>query len=165
MFVRHPLERIISAFRNKFERKNAWFLSQYGRQIVKRYRPNATKESLAKGHDVTFQEFVQYIIDLPSSTNRKSFNEHWRPMNDLCHPCAIDYDVIGKYERFKSDTRLVLSMANLTRLVDEFPPFFTKVNTKDVIEKYTNQLSVEELARLYHIYALDFELFDYVSHF
>ena len=167
-FVRHPIERLISAYRNKFEdgnRLSYGFPYMFGRQIIKRYRPNATKESLAKGQDVTFKEFVHYIIDLPLSPQRTTFNEHWCPMNDLCHPCAINYDVIGKYERFKSDTRLVLSMANLTQLDDEFPPSTSKVNTRDVMEEYTNQLSREELARLYHIYALDFELFDYVLHF
>jgi len=91
MFVRHPLERLLSAYRNKFNQNyssSEYFRSRYGRQIIKQYRTNATEESLAKGHDVTFGEFVQYIID-PRTLSRASFNEHWRPMHDLCLPCSI----------------------------------------------------------------------------
>ena len=84
-------------------------------------------------------------------------------MNDLCHPCAIDYDFIGKLERFNSDTRLVLSKANLRELDDEFPPSTNKVKTKDVNEEYINQLSRDELGHLYHIYALDFDLWYFLK--
>jgi len=39
--VRHPLQRVVSAYRDKFERVNRWnqyFHKKYGRRIVFRYR-------------------------------------------------------------------------------------------------------------------------------
>ena len=106
MFVRHPMERLVSAYRDKFVNNNRsqekWFFSRYGRKIIKRYRANATRESFAKGHDVTFAEFVQYVIDLPRSNHHIMFDNHWRPMHDLCFPCAIQYDgkIYSKNELF-----------------------------------------------------------------
>lgn len=164
MFIRHPFERLLSAFRNKFNQNSSssdYFRSRYGRQIIKQYRTNATGESLARGHDVTFREFVQYIID-PRTTARTAFNEHWRPMVDLCLPCTIQYNVIGKYETLMDDAWLVLEKAQLSRLVS-FPRSDRPSSTNSLIEEYTNQLTKEELLHLYHIYEMDFRLFDYHS--
>jgi len=170
MFARHPIERLVSAFRDKFENNDpvydSWFIKSYGRRIIKRYRPNASNESLVKGHDVTFKEFVQYLNDLPP-VPREIYDEHWRPVADLCHPCNIKYDVIGKYETLKDDTWAVMSKANITNLAHLFPSFcshnksITHSKTKNLIETYTNQLSKEEMTRLYQLYALDHRMFAY----
>ena len=165
MFARHPIERLVSAYRNKFVNNNpildAWYLSAYGRRIIKRYRPNASNESLVKGHDVTFKEFVQFLNDLPP-VPRQRYDEHWRPIVDLCHPCNIKYDVIGKYETLKDDTWTVMSKTNLTHLAHLFAPSCSHGKTKNMIEKYTNQLTQEELMHLYQLYALDFKMFKYI---
>ena len=167
MFTRHPIERIVSAYRNKFVDNNpildAWYLSAYGRRIIKQYRPNASNESLVKGHDVTFKEFVQFLNDLPP-VPRERYDEHWRPIVDLCHPCNIKYDFIGKYETLKDDTQAVMSKAKLTQLAHLFPSrrCSSHNKTKNLIEKYTGQLTEEELMHLYQLYALDFKMFKYV---
>lgn len=164
MFVRHPIERVISAYRSKFLNtdlaRDTWFISQFGREIIKKYRPNATNESLTIGNDVIFKEFVQYLIDLPPMP-REWLDEHWRPVVDLCHPCTIDYDVIGKYDTLKTDTWMISAMANLGGQINEFPSSCQHGKTKNLIEKYTNELTKEELFRLSPIYALDFKMFNY----
>lgn len=164
MFIRHPFERLVSAFRNKFGQNSSsadYFRSRYGRQIIKQYRTNASEESLSRGHDVTFREFVQYIID-PRTVARANFNEHWRPMVDLCLPCTIQYNVIGKYESLMDDAWLVLEKANLNQKVS-FPRSDRPSSTNSLVEEYTKHLTREELLHLYHIYEMDFRLFDYHS--
>jgi dermatan 4-sulfotransferase 1 len=37
------------------------------------------------GDDVTFSEFVRYLLD--EDVERK--NEHWMPIYNLCQPCAV----------------------------------------------------------------------------
>ena len=45
--VRHPFERLVSAYRDKLERTHAknyltdWYFKQYGQKIVKKYRSKA----------------------------------------------------------------------------------------------------------------------------
>jgi Sulfotransferase family len=60
-----------------------------GRVIIRRYRPDATNDSLARGHDVTFDEFVQYLGDHPYKKNEKPLDAHWRPFSELCLPCQV----------------------------------------------------------------------------
>ena len=63
MFVRHPVERVLSAYRDKFTTTMSGgqrFQKLYGRDIIKRFRKNPSMPSLKKGNDVKFDEFVQY---------------------------------------------------------------------------------------------------------
>ena len=66
LFVRNPFDRIISAFRNKFEfgggpHEDPIFLEKYGRHIIQKYRENASETSLRTGADVTFVEFLKFL--------------------------------------------------------------------------------------------------------
>merc|ERR1711976_548318 len=56
-FVRHPIERLISAYRDKFEPGFTWFYRRLGTTIIRTFRKNATRESF-----VTFPEFVKFVI-------------------------------------------------------------------------------------------------------
>jgi hypothetical protein len=62
--VRHPFERLLSAFRDKLENKNIGlehgvehFYMSYGRKIVQKYRNDSSKRL-----EPTFPEFVTYLI-------------------------------------------------------------------------------------------------------
>lgn len=164
MFVRHPLERLISAYRNKFNSNytsSEYFRSRYGRQIVRQYRANASEESLARGHDVTFAEFVRYVIDPRTAAAQPGgFNEHWKPQYELCLPCTIRYNLVGKYETLNDDAWLVLEKAGLG-WAGGFPRSDRPSSTTPLVEEFTAQLTAQEMLYLYHIYELDFRLFDY----
>ena len=43
MVVRHPFDRMVSAYRDKLERNNAWFQKLYGQPFVSKYRQQAVK--------------------------------------------------------------------------------------------------------------------------
>ncbi|KAK2720453.1 hypothetical protein QYM36_004365, partial [Artemia franciscana] len=159
MFVRHPFERLVSAYVNKFYKSYTdYFQIKYGRTIVKNYRTNPGKEALTRGHDVTFSEFVQYLIAHKSSESGP-FNEHWRPMHELCEPCRVKYDIIGKYETLNEDSWLVLENPRLDQKV-KFPPGLKK-STAYLVKSYLSQIPESQLIKLYHLYELDFKLFGY----
>ena len=89
LFVRHPIERVISAFRNKFEKNytsSAYFKKRFGVKIMKRYRKGVSPASIpSTGHGVKFPEFVSYLIDM----KKEMFNEHWALVSSLCNPCEV----------------------------------------------------------------------------
>jgi len=61
MFVRHPLERLVSTYRDKFTKPAYYYKRRFGTKIIKAVRgANATTEALQKGHDVKFREMVLY---------------------------------------------------------------------------------------------------------
>lgn len=101
LFVRDPVERLLSAYRNKFGEIRE-YQRRYGAQIVRRYRLGAGPSPA--GDDVTFPEFLRYLAD----EDPERMDEHWMPVYHLCQPCAVRYDFVGSYERLEDDANQVL---------------------------------------------------------
>lgn len=155
IFVRHPFERLLSAYRNKFEQRyNKYFQARFGRYIIKNFRSNPSNRSLLKGDDVTFQEFVTYL-----TSDNITFNEHWMPIYELCQPCLIKYDFIGKYETLLSDSDFLLKHIGVSDI--KFPRVHKPVSTSNYLTKYMSQLSSISISHLYKVYYHDFKLFKY----
>ncbi|XP_011303683.1 carbohydrate sulfotransferase 11 isoform X2 [Fopius arisanus] len=158
--IRHPMERLLSAYRNKLEARDQtsskYFQTRFGRKIVKKYRKNATKESLSKGDDVTFGEFVDFI----TADDNKTTNEHWRPISELCLPCIINYNLISKYETLVEDATEVLESIGAGHI--SFP---TKPKDREPTDKklqqYYSGLSFKQIRKLIEFYRIDLKLFDY----
>ena len=160
MVVRNPYTRILSAFRDKFEKGyDRVYRRNYGIKIGKTYR----MFYYGKGDDITFNEFVKYIIDTWKK-NSGDLERHWRPYFDLCHPCIIHYDLIAKKE-------------NLT---EEFKPFFLwfennsfdsvlaakhgpKTDSSSIltVQKYYDSVDKNLIPLLAKVYDIDFKLFGY----
>ncbi|KAK8378823.1 hypothetical protein O3P69_009503 [Scylla paramamosain] len=99
LFVRHPMERLVSAFRNKLASNSSSatdFRRRFGATILKVRRGVGAFRNISKADKgLTFAEFVYYLIERSYTGGLQSLNEHWAPYFDLCHPCTIRYDNIG----------------------------------------------------------------------
>ncbi|XP_010771332.1 carbohydrate sulfotransferase 14 [Notothenia coriiceps] len=157
MFVREPMERLLSAYRNKFGEIKS-YQKKYGVEIVKRYRKTRAKDATVKGDDVTFAEFVRYLLD----TDAERMNEHWMPVYNLCQPCAVSYDFIGSYEHLERDSEFVLQRIGAPPHV-RFPERQTwyKPVTTETLHYYLCTLPHKLLRELLPKYILDFSLFAY----
>nr|XP_008194856.1 PREDICTED: carbohydrate sulfotransferase 11 [Tribolium castaneum]XP_015836457.1 PREDICTED: carbohydrate sulfotransferase 11 [Tribolium castaneum] len=154
IMVRHPFERLLSAYRNKFETTyTQYFRVRYGKDIIRKYRKNATKTDLETGRNVSFREFVLYILDGGAAAN-----EHWAPIYDLCQPCSLNYTFIGRYETLGEDSRALLDMIGAPSLTF---PYTKPSNTAYKLKRYFQQLSMSDIQRLYKQYEYDFKLFGY----
>ncbi|XP_018615764.2 carbohydrate sulfotransferase 11-like isoform X1 [Scleropages formosus] len=161
IFVREPFERLVSAYRNKFTRRyNNAFHKRYGTKIIRRHRADPQPEALERGDDVSFEEFVYYLVD-PHTQREEPFNEHWERIHSLCHPCLIHYDVIGKYETLEQDSRYVLQLAGVDSQV-QFPTTGKHTRTTgDMAAQFFNNISPFYQRKLYNLYRMDFLLFNY----
>ena len=114
------------------------------------------------GNDVTFPEFVRYIIDL--HRKRRTFDEHWRPMYKLAFPCQINYDYIGKFETLHHDIKSVLKLAYRLDSVDDsaFNDVTQRTNTS-IIAQFYSHVSASDIEALKDVYSLDFQMFNYSS--
>lgn len=158
IFVRHPFERLLSAFRNKLERnsiRSKYFQSRVGRYIVKTFRANPNNSSLQNGDDVTFDEFTVYL----SKSESQDFNEHWQQISKLCEPCLVKYHFIGKYETLITDSNFILRSIGVSNI--RFPHNVKPVTTYPHIKKYFSSLPSSRIKDLYNLYLLDFKLFGY----
>ncbi|XP_077375776.1 carbohydrate sulfotransferase 8 isoform X2 [Festucalex cinctus] len=162
MFVREPLERLVSAYRDKFENPNDYYHTNFGKPIISKYRPNASRSALESGSGVTFQEFVQYLVDVHRPI---SIDIHWEAANQLCNPCLIDYDFIGKFENMAEESDLLLRLSGAPRNLKL--PNFKDRNVADertsmkITQKYFAQLGMLERQRVYDYYYMDYLMFNY----
>ncbi|XP_027002443.1 carbohydrate sulfotransferase 11-like isoform X1 [Tachysurus fulvidraco] len=157
VFVREPFERLVSAYRNKFTlRYNKAFHKRYGTKIIQRHRAEASPQALERGDDVSFSEFVRYLVD----PGEEPFNEHWERVHSLCHPCLIHYNILGKYETLQQDSSYVLKLAGVDKVT--FPSSSKSARTTaDVVASYFKNISTAYKKKLYNLYKLDFLLFNY----
>ncbi|CAL4059428.1 unnamed protein product, partial [Meganyctiphanes norvegica] len=162
LFVRHPIERILSAFRNKFEKNytsSAYFKKRFGVKIIKKFRKGIKpKQVPSTGDGVKFSEFVSYLLDTFKSSPQ-NLNEHWAPFSSLCHPCHVRYQVIGKYETLANDSEYILRSISAPANV-HFPEVIPS-KTGKYVESYVNTLTSKQLDDLINMYEDDFRIFDY----
>ena len=97
MFIRHPFERLVSAYLDKFiVNKNSEFI-----KVLQDYEV----ENELHIYNLKFEHFVKFVIDEISSDSMSEGSLHWWPYSRLCKMCEIDYDYIGHLEvsstRFK----------------------------------------------------------------
>lgn len=162
MFVRHPLERLLSAYRNKFGENIGDYRRRYGAKIIKAYRTKSqAKEALMKNDlSITFEEFLRFLVD----SNTAKMDVHWKPMHELCQPCAVHYDFVGSFEQLREDADYVLDKIRGNSTVT-FPmrQNYYKPTTPDTLISELSKVRPLILQQLVDKYILDFALFGYAA--
>lgn len=190
LFVRHPFERLVSAFVDKFETgsKSNWMYKMYAGDILNVTSDRGTPKDNAYLASMyrklrpldrpTFVDFVSYLLRTPVW----EYNDHWAPYWLHCHLCGAhrsvclllgqphtslcSFDVIGKFETIRSDTEYIREEAGLRIETGEFPWQNKKgsvTSVTSVSQEYFKQIDMESRRKLYEIYRIDFEMFDYSS--
>ena len=131
-------------------------MQSYGRRIIRRYRANATAESLERGDDVTLEEFVRFAVDT-GLRGRKDV--HWTPQYELCQPCFIKYDFIGHYETLWTDGDYVLRRLGINSNISF--PRWTRNHTSEPYSRTFESVKPEYINQLKQLYSRDYEFFGY----
>lgn len=164
LFVRDPLVRLISAYRNKLEQPNSEFYHDYGQVMLRLYAnlsepPASVREAFVQGIHPSFSHFIQYLLD-PQTEKKRPFNEHWRQVYRLCHPCQIEYDFIGHLETLEEDAEHLLRLLRVDNVV-EFPSSSKNVTALSWVFDWFSKIPVEARRELFKLYEPDFRLFGY----
>ena len=165
-FVREPFERILSAYKDKFvyprsdDRK---ILAFHGREILKNFRPNASKNSFDKLDDITFREFIEYLVTKGSNKSTPVMDWHWDNYVNICGMCAVNYDFIGHYETFDRDSADFAEAAGLSP--EDAKRFHTpaknRSSTASSLLSYYSQIPIEWIDILGQLFRANFEMFNY----
>ena len=164
--VREPFERLVSAYKDKFlypRPEDHLMLKYHGKAILNNFRPNASKRALEELNDITFKEFIQYIVTKGSNETNRAMNWHWDNYENICGMCGVDYDFIAHYETLEED------MAALKQVVHQFTGDSESFNfasskasnSSSELLTYFSQIPLEWINRLGVIYRSNFEMFDY----
>lgn len=155
LIVRHPFERVLSAYRDKLEHKDGreYYFRRYGLHIKRVYRQHWQDKE-----EPTFEEFLSFLA------KNMIFDEHWKPITVQCAPCTIQYDYVIKTESFTEENMYMLEQLHLDQLVDinlaenVNPGGRTDIR---ISKMYYSTVPRSLLEQIYKLYRDDFILFDY----
>ena len=169
MFVRHPFERLVSAYNSKLERPKTRKASKNERKIlimqIRKYQEKNMNMSsndpclATSSSQFPFSCFVDYVLE-------EAKNTHWWPYTELCRVCHVQYDLIGHVEDFHDDFQILQEKFSANKVLMEISKQKKKRNCKNnctedkkgAYLQYFHQLAKTTILRLYHKYKSDFEL-------
>ncbi|XP_066942791.1 carbohydrate sulfotransferase 11-like isoform X2 [Macrobrachium rosenbergii] len=167
MIVRHPFERLLSAYRDRIEdtTHRSWQREFFGPQILAVTRPQLKESEMKTSGSLsvipTFSEFVRYLLE----THMDKYDPHWAPFWKHCVPCAVSYHAIGKRETQAQDKRFILEESGLATKANlkilEENAHQGRGDTQKLMLKYFSTLKQSTLEKLYRRYEVDFYLFGY----
>lgn len=183
IIVRHPFERLLSAYRDKLQfALPHTFHQKLGNMIVRKFRKPISYEKNDNTHHPsmknlrsfqqskmkkvgsrwpTFSEFVEFLL-FEVSHNAEQLDMHWSPVTSFCTPCQVKFDLILKFETLDEDQRYLIETANLKGIIKpEHKNLGKGKNTQELLMSYYSQLTKLQVKGLYEIFKYDFEVFDY----
>ena len=158
IFVRNPLDRLLSAWKDRLIDNEVKPFPQLNLKIIEQYRNGTNDQSTNKA---TLLEFFLFLND---SDQTRSMNHHWTPMYQVCHVCAVNYDFIGKMETMEQDMKLFIQQIRpeLSGKIDiprDRPPIAIEDDERYQLLKKTVP---QQLARqVLNKYQIDYKLFGY----
>lgn len=152
LFARHPVERLFSAYRSKMTMANG--VDKYYTDLalkIAELSSNRTGGSGGRKRLPSLDQFVEYIAREPAL----EYDLHWKRIVDVCNPCGISYDYIGKVETMDADSKCILENLGMK-------PWFPKPVERRISSKVDYRAIPEKLRTLLtNIYTADFKLFSY----
>ncbi|CAF4079056.1 unnamed protein product [Rotaria magnacalcarata] len=176
IFVRHPLERLASAYVDKVASLTNEPFSLYDtiRRAICRnyssfyltgeqhnyylYHTRIPKNVEEPCHKVVpkFEHFVDHI-----TSSSMIADVHWYPYSKLCYACLFKYNFIGKYETIEQDLERLLSKFGLESKHWNNENYFRTGKTKEYYKSMYANFNNQLLCNLKYVYENDFTLFDY----
>lgn len=141
IFVRDPLQRMLSLFLDKALASHAFRLKQD-----------------------TFEVFLDDILQREIKIKSNGVDAHWTHAAFLCYPCDIKYDFIGRLETSSRDSQYVFDnfFTNFTKKLNMTRQHHGINSTsEDNRQKYIGNTNVTILNEIVKKYELDFDLFGY----
>ena len=136
MFVRDPIERLVSAYRDN--KPHTWL----------------------QGQTLPFNKYLMLIIQTPTS----ELNRHIQLFSTWCQPCSVTYDFIGQLDNFAEDINIILESVgarNLVILPERNQTGYKQDRSSDIVSMYRRNIPKDILKQLYEKYYIDYYLFGF----
>ncbi|XP_045128908.1 carbohydrate sulfotransferase 14-like [Portunus trituberculatus] len=156
MTVRHPLDRLVSAYRDKYN-------DGAPMPSTSRFSKDALKH-LARQRDqglesFTFTEFLKHVL---VDQKERLENAHWRNYYSICSPCALGYDFILNMETFTEDLKYIVNKLGVIEIDVGWKLNATpNTTTSPHYWHYYTNVTKPLLRRVLRKYEVDFQMFGY----
>ena len=168
MVTRHPLDRLMSGYKNMIQppprpvgpgyKYNQWINTQL-------YGETNEVDDIA-----SFEDFLFLVSSQDPSIQQTGFynDRHWLPISEVCQPCSVRYDYIVRLETADEDSVPILQMFRINDTLPHKNNGQRQSDTSDdfrgigqsVLREYAN-ISPEIMSNIFHRYKLDFQLYGY----
>lgn len=176
IFVRHPLERLASAYVDKIASLKYEPFSMYDslrRTICRKYASHyLTMEQQAfylkrrklgtrktePCHNIIpkFEDFIRYIV-----SDSLQDDVHWQSYSKLCNVCLLKYNYIVKYENMAEELEQFVTFLGLNPADWNIDNYFKTGKTQENYQSMYMNMSTSLMCSLKYFYEEDFKLFDY----
>ena len=170
IMYRHPLERLLSAYRSKIERyplvgllKDTPHYNWLRRHIFAHIHPSQYKDWLLHGGrpevNISFSDFIDYWL-----TYDLSSDEHFRTIFSLCEPCRVQYNYYGNFETFDKDAGVLLNRigGHDWMLRSGYYEDDGSIPTKYLLEQYYGELNLYQKLAVIRKLSLDIDFYYHV---
>ncbi|XP_065889096.1 carbohydrate sulfotransferase 14-like [Dysidea avara] len=165
VMTRNPLERILSAYRNKFEHhpisKNiSGVFDEAKIEMIKINRPYMYAKWERSGRTLkvfpTFNEFIHYL----GSHSYYDLDPHFRPLQYICHPCVFHYDFYANLKLMPAEFDRLFEKFNIPQ--DSFRNQPAHHDTGSLMPKYYAKLSESEKKMVYQFAHSEMEFYYHI---
>ncbi|XP_042879036.1 carbohydrate sulfotransferase 8-like [Penaeus japonicus] len=104
MVARHPLDRLVSGYRDKLNN---------GGPVTGQWADHLTNYRTSRGLDtgnmtMTFREYLEMVVYTMETLGRGKVNRHYCPTTLLCSPCSVHYDYIFHTDTLTEDLQFIV---------------------------------------------------------
>ena len=165
VMTRNPLERILSAYRNKFEnhpisKEVSGVFDPDKIEMIKANRPEVYAKWEKSGRTLkvwpTFNEFIRYL----GSHNYYDLDPHFRPLQYICHPCVFHYDFYANLKLMPAEFDHLFEKFNIPQ--DSFRNQPAHHDTSSLMPKYYARLSESEKKMVYQFAYSEMEFYYHI---
>ncbi|XP_042208025.1 uncharacterized protein LOC121856498 [Homarus americanus] len=113
---RHPLERLLSVYRDKYLGGRSLPPGSHGTKCFRYFwRPLLKALNITKPTPyITFNDFLRYV--LKNHHQHTLANPHWMRLLSVCSPCHVAYKYVLRLETFIEDLQYLSRDLNITSL-------------------------------------------------
>jgi tetratricopeptide (TPR) repeat protein len=104
--LRNPLQRLVSAYLDKFVKHPYEYMEDFARKLVVRIYDRLGIKS-DPSNSITFTQFVEHIME----TKDRELNDHWKPQSSFIG--SIEFDFIGQFENLNQTIDVLQNRFNI----------------------------------------------------
>ena len=138
MFVRDPIERLLSAYRAHLP------------------------HGMFKFNNMTFKAFLEAVAVKPN----KNINGHLLSISGKCSPCSIHYDFIGLVDSYDEDMRQILKSAGAAKYItlpQRNQTGYLWRKSREVLQNYLKDILKSLVRKIYKRFYWDYFLFGFTK--
>ena len=176
VLVRNPLERVVSAYRDKIIRLPLSTLEDREfndlRKSIFQYNHPVEYDQWAEhvtangSLDVslslrTFGDLVNYFIAEPRK-DLIHLNEHFQTVLELCQPCLVRYDYYGNFKSYSDDVEVLMDKVHAPKHLlrsGDYSKNSKKAATGDVYQSYYKELSFAQKKALLRVLSAELDFY------